>query len=230
MAALEDAIEHGEYVNQDLEKTNVSPRLRESFSRLQASLASRTNIVQAGSRAQMCNRLVSAEADELSGSQAGLLLGHIETVFRALAQFQEWRAYCENALSINVDALSVATLADSARALAREIRISDAVHPSVGEALDTVSGWAQEESPPDKRDVLSLVRVIENIWSAVARTLLSLKKEVVSEGRKLAAKAILTALLATAALAIPVIGKVPGAEWIQSAYTFFKGTEPPKAP
>lgn len=231
MASLEEAIEHGEYVNQDLEKTNVSPRLRDSFGRLQSALSHRNNIVQIGSRAQMCNRLVNAEADELSTSQAGLLLGHLEMVFRALAQFQEWRVFCENALSINTDAESVATVAASARALAREVKQSDLVESSVSDALATVAGWVEDEPLPDKRDVLSLVRAMENIWSVVTRELLSLGKEVVSEGRKITAKAIVAALLVSAAAAaVPIMGKISGAEWVQTAYTFFKGIESTKAP
>ena len=230
LAALEGAIEQGEYVNQDLEKTNVSPRLRDGFLRLQAALVSRSNIVQAGARAQICARFVNAEADELSPSQTALLLGHLEAVSAALAQFQEWRTYCENAFALNVDTDSVSKIADSARALAHEVRKTSAINSSVSDALETVVEWVETEPKPDKRDVLSLVRSLENIWSAVTKALLSLGKEVLSEGRKLAAKAIVGLLVTTAAMAIPVLGKLPGSEWIQTAYTFFKGTEPPKVP
>ncbi|KAA9386926.1 hypothetical protein [Neorhizobium galegae] len=230
LAALEAAIEQGDYVNQDLEQTNVSPRLRDGFLRLQAALASRRNIVLAGARAQICVRLVNGESDELSPSLTALLLGHLEGVSSALAQFQEWRAYCENAFAMNVDPDSVRKVAESARSLAHEVKKTSAIDPSVSDALETVVGWVETEPAPDKRDVLSLVRSLENIWSAVTKALLSLGKEVLSEARKLAAKAIVGLLLTTAAVAIPVLGKLPGSEWIQTAYTFFKGTEPPKVP
>lgn len=96
-------------------------------------------------------------------SQSPVHLGHIETVFRALAQFPQWRSFCENALSVDLDFPSVATVDESAKALAREVAKSGAVDPSVADALETVSQWATDKPNPDKRDVLSLVRTLENV-------------------------------------------------------------------
>ncbi|KAB1086372.1 hypothetical protein F4V91_07975 [Neorhizobium galegae] len=229
-AALENAIEQGVYLNEDVGNSNASPRLKEGFARLQSALESRANIVQIGSRAQICNRLVNAELDELSGGQAGLMLGHIETVFRALAQFPQWRSFCENALSVDLDFPSVVTVAESAKALAIEVAKSGAVDPSVADALETVSEWATDKPNPDKRDVLSLVRTLENVWSAISKPLLSLGKEMVSQARKTVAVAVLGALIYTASQAIPIMGKVPGAEWVQTAYSYFKNMLPPANP
>lgn len=83
---------------------------------------------------------------------------------------------------------------------------------------------------PDKRDLLSLGRSVENVWSFVTRAMLSFGRDVVAEGRKLAVKAVLMALLGAAVLMVPVVGKIPGAQWIETAYTFFKsvvGQPPP---
>ncbi|MDR6666392.1 hypothetical protein [Rhizobium sp. 1399] len=81
MAALEAAVEHGEYVNKDLAATNASPRLKDAFDRLQATLISHKNIVQIGARAQICNRLVDGDLEELSPTLFALLIGHIEVCF-----------------------------------------------------------------------------------------------------------------------------------------------------
>ncbi len=60
MAALATAIEHGQYVNEDLVMSNASPRLRSAFTRLHDTMLAYANIVQVGSCAQLCHRQVLA--------------------------------------------------------------------------------------------------------------------------------------------------------------------------
>jgi len=71
MGALEVAVEHGEYVI-GLAGTNHSPRLKEAFQQLQTTMVGYTNIVQIGSRAQICNRLVHGSIEELSPTMFSL--------------------------------------------------------------------------------------------------------------------------------------------------------------
>lgn len=52
----------------------------------------------------------------------------------------------------------------------------------------------------------------------------------VSQARKTVAVAVLGALIYTASQAIPIMGKVPGAEWVQTAYSYFKNMLPPANP
>lgn len=222
LAALDAAIDHGIYVNNDLDRTNVSPRLREAFARLQHVMSSHSNIVQVGTCAQICNRMVNAESDELSSSQLALLVGHVESVFSALAQFSDWRVFSENAVSMNIEPSSVKQLAESARSLAAEVSAISAVDPSVAAALTTVATWVEDQAKPDKRDVLSLARTLENVWSVIVREVLALGREVVSKGRGFIAGGIVTVLVATAAMSIPALRQVPGAQWIESAYSYFK--------
>ncbi|GAC1040865.1 hypothetical protein [Rhizobium sp. No.120] len=228
-AALETAFEHGEYVNRDLAGTNASPRLRDAFLRLQSSLASNRNIVQVGANAQICNRLVNADVGEMSSALFGLLIGHIEMVFAALSQFEEWRIYCENAMSLHLDIGTIAKMTENTLRLAEQLRETEAADPSVADALETVTGWVSDQTPPDKRDVFSLVRTVENIWSSVTRRVLSFGGEIASEAKKQAAKALLAVLIAGAAGLVPIVSKVPGAQWIETAYTFFKASagQPP---
>lgn len=47
-SAINSAVVHGVYVLEDLEGTNVSPRLRNAFTALQAALESHANVVQIG--------------------------------------------------------------------------------------------------------------------------------------------------------------------------------------
>lgn len=226
VSALEAAVEHGEYVNQDLVATNASPRLKEAFQRLQLTMLSHNNIVQIGARAQICNRLVHGDLEELSPTLFGLLIGHIESVFSALAQFEDWRIYSENAASLNVDAGSVAKLVEGTAELARKLEHDRLADKSVINALETVQGWVEEVQPPDKRDVLSLARSHENLWSIATKALLG---DVISDGRKRLASGLVTALLLIAPLIVPVIGRVPGAQWIETVYDYFKaaGSKPP---
>lgn len=225
-AALEGALEHGEYVNQDLAATNASPRLKEAFERLQATMISHKNIVQIGSRAQICNRLVNGEIDELSPPLFGLLIGHIESVFSALAQFEDWRIYSENAAALNIDAGSVAKLADGTGQLLKQLRDEQSVDESVVHALETVKGWVEDSTPPDRRDVLSLSRSLENFWSVVTKSILAIGGDVVTAGRKEVAAAILAALLIAAPAIVPVIGKLPGGHWVETVYNYFKSLGP----
>lgn len=230
MAALEAAVDDGVHVIFDLSATNASPRLKDAFSRLQETMGSYKNIVQVGARAQICSRLVHANSDELSSTLVGLLLGHIGNIYSALAQFEEWREYSENAASINLDRKSIADLSQSTSALIDQMQTCPVVDPQVAEALETVNGWVNEQEEPDKRDVLSLTRTLENLWSVVVKSTLSVLRETVSEARKAAAKIILTGMVFTAACSVPVISKVPGGEWVQVIYNYLKsvGTEAAK--
>lgn len=224
MAAIETAIDHGQYVNEELAETNVSPRLRQAFIELQTTLASHKNIVQVGSRAQLCSRIAVAHADELSSSLSGLIVGQIEMVFSALAQFEEWRTFCENSSSLNVDIGSVNDLVASARELGKLLRDQPLVDHSVEDALETVAGWVDEQEKPDRRDVLTLARTLENVWSFVTRSLYSLKNEVTDQSKKIVATAVVGALVLVGSSMVPAISKIPGAHWIETAYTFIKTT------
>ncbi|MGW9949810.1 hypothetical protein J2W92_005161 [Rhizobium leguminosarum] len=229
MAALEGAVEHGEYVIGDLAATNASPRLKEAFRQLQTTMAGYKNIVQVGARAQICNRLVHGDVDELSPTMFSLLIGHIESVFSALAQFEDWRIYSENAANLNVDAGSVEKLTQATAELVKKLRDDHLADRSVVDALDTASRWIRDGDLPDKRDVLSLTRSLENVWSVVSKVVLGLSRDIVSDGRKRIASAILGALLLTAPVIVPIVGKIPGGEWVETVYTYFKavGNKPP---
>ncbi len=222
MAALEAAIQNGVYVNEDLQATNISPRVRDAFARLQTTMSSYTNIVQIGANAQICSRYVQMEAEELSTSIAGMLIGHLESVFAALSQFKDWREYCENAYNLHLEPGSIKELLESAALLVKGLREVPTVDPAVPDALETVVAWVKEQDDPDRRDVLSLGRTLENMWSAVVRETLSFARDTLAETRKLAIKGAAAALLIVAATMVPIIGKIPGAQWVEIAYTYIK--------
>ncbi len=222
MAALEAAIDQGDYVVADLQTSNASPRLKDAYARLQSMMGSYKNIVQIGARAQMCSRIVQAEADELSPALFGQLLGHVEAVFAALSQFSDWREYCENASTVPLDRTAIDDLTRATANIIAEIRQSGAAHPSVVDALETVTDWVAQPATIDKRDVFSLTRTLENLWSIVVKATLSLAKESLAEARKAAAKTVLLVLFATGATVVPIISKVPGGEWVQTVYNYLK--------
>ncbi len=221
MAALEGAIEHGAYVASELAATNLSPRVKEAFQQLQTTMGGYKNIVQVGSRAQICNRLVHGNTEELSSTVFSLLIGHIENVFSALAQFEDWRIYSENAAAMNIDAGSVEKLTQATAELISRLRQEPAVDLSVVEALDMASRWVQDGDQLDNRDVLALTRSWENMWSAVSRIVLGLGRDLISDGRKRVATIILTSLLAMSGI-VPVIAKIPGGSWIETVSSYFK--------
>ncbi len=221
-AAIESAVDHGAYVLADLEGTNVSPRLREAFASLQATLVSHKNIVQIGQKAQLCGRMVNSEVDELSSALAALLIGHIEMVTDALSQFEDWRIYCENAAALKVTQGTIDDMIDGAREIVVMIRDNQAVASEVGDALKAASHWADGPNP-DKRDVLSLARTIENLFSTVVRSAFRFAKDLGTDIRKqtIAGIAILIVTSVTVNL-VPALSKIPGAEWVQPAVTYLK--------
>lgn len=222
-AAIESAVEHGAYVLADLEGTNVSPRLRAAFASLQATLEAHKNIVQIGQKAQICGRMVNSEIDELSSTLAALLIGHIEMVTDALSQFEDWRIYCENAAALKVTQGNIDDMIDGAREIVVMIRDIQAVAPEVGNALKTVSHWADGPNP-DKRDVLSLARTIENFFAVVMRSSFRFAKDVGTDVRKQAIVGIALLIVTTATVnLVPALSKIPGAEWVQPAVSYFKG-------
>ncbi|MBB5041904.1 hypothetical protein [Shinella fusca] len=221
-AALEAAIEQGDYVVADLQTSNASPRLKDAYSRLQMMMSSHKNIVQIGARAQICSRIVQAEVDELSPALFGLLLGHVETVFAALSQFSDWREYCENASTVTLDRNAIDDLTRVTAQIIADIRQSGVTHPNVVDALETATDWVAQPATVDKRDVFSLTRTLENLWSIVVKATLSVGGETLSETRKLAAKTVLISLLVVGAGAVPIISKVPGGEWVQTVYNYLQ--------
>lgn len=155
MGALEVAVEHGEYVIGELAGTNHSPRLKEAFQQLQTTMVGYTNIVQIGSRAKICNRLVHGSTEELSPTMFSLLIGHIESVFSALAQFEDWRIYSENAAAVNIDAGSVEKLTHGTAELVKHLRREPTADLSAIDALDTASRWIQDGDTPTREMCLA---------------------------------------------------------------------------
>ncbi|MGO6908028.1 hypothetical protein ACCS96_49015, partial [Rhizobium ruizarguesonis] len=96
-AALEAATEKGVYVGEQLAQSNCSPRLREAFKSLQDKLEARANIIQVGMYNQTCGRVLRGDVEELSPTLFELLRSHVELVFAAASQFDDWRAFRENA-------------------------------------------------------------------------------------------------------------------------------------
>ncbi len=222
-AAIESAVEHGAYVLTDLEGTNVSPRLRAAFASLQATLVAHKNIVQIGQKAQLCGRMVDSEIDELSPNLAALLIGHIEMVTDALSQFEDWRIYCENAAALKVNQDNIDDMIDGAREIVVMIRDNQAVAPEVSDALKTVSHWADGPNP-DKRDVLSLARTIENFFAAVVRSAFRFAKDVGADIRKQAIAGIALLIVTSVTVnLVPALSRIPGAEWVQPAVSYIKG-------
>jgi hypothetical protein len=217
-AALDTAMEKGAYVNDQLSLSNCSPRLRDAFTTLQEKLETRANIIQIGMYNQTCGRVLGGDAEELSPTLFELLRSHVELVFAAAAQFEDWRVFRENAIDIDRD--SVAALSQSLVALSRDLEARTDTALEVTIALGTVTQWANSKDA-DKRDVLAMTGTLQNFWSAIAKS--ALGKEVFSEGRKLVAKAIIGLLVAsTSAGVLLALGKIPGAEWIETTVSYFK--------
>lgn len=220
-AALDAAIEHAIEVAADLDRSNCSPRLKEAFARLRQTLETHKNIVQVGQFAHLCNRLVQSEIEELSAAQFALLTGHVEMVYSALAQFEDWRVFSDNAVAVPIDQSFISNLTEGARLTIRHLKQSENVDTSVTEALETATGWVEESGAVEKRDVLSLARTLENIWSAVSKVLLSVGKETISEGRKAIARGIVVfALLSGTAIFVPALEVIPGAGWVKTVYSY----------
>ncbi|EJL57935.1 hypothetical protein PMI09_00640 [Rhizobium sp. CF122] len=150
------------------------------------------------------------------------MIGHIESVFSALAQFEDWRIYSENAAAVNIDAGSVEKLTHGTAELVKHLRRDPTADLSAIDALDTASRWIQDGDTPDKRDVLGLSRSWENLWSVVSKVVLGFGRDVISEGRTQVAAAVLSALLIAAPGMVSVIAKIPGGEWVETVYSYFK--------
>lgn len=230
-SALAAAIEHASQVAVDLDRSNCSPRLKEAFASLRRTLESHMNIVQVGQYAHVCNKLVQSEIEELSDTQFALLTGHVEMVYSALAQFEDWRVFSDNAANVAIDETFVAKLTEGARETIRNLQQSTNVDKSVAEALETATGWVEDTGAVEKRDVLSLARTLENIWSAVSKVLLAIGRETISEGKKAIARGIVVfALLSGTAIFVPALEVIPGAGWVKTVYSYLtigKGAGPP---
>ncbi|MDH6294710.1 hypothetical protein [Agrobacterium fabrum] len=219
-AAIRSAVDHGAYVLADLEGTNVSPRLRNAFSALQRTLESHANVVQIGQMAQVCGRAVNSDVDELSSSLVALLLGHVEMVFDAVSQFEDWRTFCENAAAVKISQGSVDAILDGTRALVSSLNDTSSVSPEVVESLRTVSDWVEGENA-DRRDVLALTRSVENLFSASLRPAFRYASDVGKSVREQSVKGVAAFIIGVALFNIaPIISKIPGAEWVQPAVTF----------
>jgi hypothetical protein len=233
-SALEAAIEHASEVSVDLDRSNCSPRLKEAFARLRQTLETHKNIVQVGQCAHVCNRLIQSEMDEISDTQFALLTGHVEMVYSALAQFEDWRIFSDNAAMVQIDQVSVVKLTEGARETIRLLQENENVDRTVTDALKITTGWVEDSGTVEKRDVLSLARTLENIWSVVSKILLAIGKETASEAKKAIARSIVVfALLNGTAIFVPALEVIPGAGWVRTVYSYLtagKGVGTPPAP
>lgn len=221
-AARELLLEQGERILADLRSSNCPPRLIETFAQVQTRLAWNRNIVQIGMEAQTCTQLLASSSEELSSTLFGLVKAHLAGVATYLAQFPDWRLFTENAAKADIDRESVSELVATARILARHFEInSDQASPSVPAALNNVADHAEHMENPDGRSILALGRTLENIWSIIVAQLVEVKNEIVKEGRKAIAKAVLGLIVGSCAGFVVVIAKLPGAEWIESTLSYF---------
>jgi hypothetical protein len=90
-------------------------------------------------------RVLWGDVDELSPTLFELLRSHVELVFAAAAQFEDWRVFRENAVDIDRD--SIDALSQSTLALVRDLRMRKDATPEVTEALDTVASWTGTRKP-----------------------------------------------------------------------------------
>ncbi|AYG72967.1 hypothetical protein CCGE532_11110 [Rhizobium sp. CCGE532] len=221
LAALEEIISQGAEVNEDLQQSNAAPRLKNAFARIQARLISHSNIVQAGLSNQTAARVLRGYVDELSQGQFEQLRAYVEGVSHVLAQFPEWREFSDNATAANLDRTAIAELMTDALLLAQQLERSGHASDEVPQALVQAVDWVQEESEPDRRDVLSLVRTLENIWSLLTRN--ALAKTAVDEGRKMIARSIVWVAVGAIGLGFAsIVAKVPGADWIEPTFAYLK--------
>jgi hypothetical protein len=221
VAALEEIIAQGNEVNDDLQRTNAAPRLKSAFARLQERLISHVNIVQVGQSNGTASRVLKAYVDELSLSQFEQLRAHVEGVGAVLAQFPEWRLFCENASSAVLDDAAIVELRAQTVAIEQRLRETARVSEEVSKALTDVVDWVGDGTHPDHRDVLSLVRTQENLWSLLTRN--ALAKGVKDEATKIAARLIVVAVLGVTGVAFAaIISKVPGAEWVEPTIAFLR--------
>ncbi|ACM26550.1 hypothetical protein [Rhizobium rhizogenes] len=221
LAALEEIISQGQDVNDDLQQSNASPRLKAAFVRLQERLIAHRNIVQVGQCNQTAGRVLKGHVEELSSSQFEQLRAQVEGVSAVLAQFPEWRHFSENAVRTNLDNDAIAELTADALLLAQQLKKSVHAVAEVPQALEEAAEWVKEQDEPDKRDVLSLVRTLENFWSLLTKN--ALAKEIKSETKKMIAKGIILATLSVLSVGFASnIAKVPGGEWIEATFAYLK--------
>lgn len=228
-AALEEIISQGVEVNEDLQQTNAAPRLKSAFARLQDRLVSHQNIVQVGQTNLHASRMLTSYVEELSNSQFQQLRAHLEGVAQVLNQFPDWRIFCENAVGSALDDAAMSELTASAAAMAEQLRISRNAAAEVSDAIDEVITWVGEGEKPDKRDALSLARMMENLWSFLTKH--ALAQAVKDEATKMVARAIIVALVGAVGFGFaPILSKVPGAAWIEPTAAYLKAHLPSFAP
>lgn len=217
-AVAEVLIEQGGRILSDLQGSNCSPRLLQSFQSLHQKISERKNVVQVGILTTSCTKITMATADELSNTLLELLKAHLEAVYDYLSQHSSWRRFVENAVSVKLDSSDVADLVKTARSLARKLEDAEgSAAADVPEALRSVANVAASLDTPDGRIVLALARTVENLLSVVTRAAASLRGDLVGETRKWLARIVLAG---GGYLALHTLAKVPGAEWVPEAVRF----------
>lgn len=227
---LEVLIEQSDRILRDLQGANCSPRLKDAFVALHEKLVTGRNVLQVGVLNGSCSQLVAACADELSSTLQALLSAHHAGVSAFVAQFPEWRDFAANALETALDGEALNSLASSTRELSDRLKgHEDLIAPSVTDALDQVASWTEGSDRPNGRVVLAIARTLENLASLAMKTLSSFSAEVASEGKKMAAKAVVVILVGTTGAGlVSVMAKVPGAEWIRQSIDYFARSGQPK--
>ncbi|RFB94486.1 hypothetical protein B5K08_09895 [Rhizobium leguminosarum bv. trifolii] len=221
LAALDEIIVQATEAVEDLNQSNAAPRLKAAFSRLKERLSSYRNIVQVGQCNQAASRMLKAYVEELSAPQFEQMRALVEGVSAVLAQFAEWRQFCESAAQVALDDAAIAEIRADTLVLAQQLKRSAHASEDVPRALEEVAEWVNEDAQPDKRDALSLVRTLENFWSLLTRN--ALAKAVKEETSKVIARGIIfVAITAVSAGFAANISRIPGAEWIEATFAYVK--------
>jgi len=208
-SVLQVLIASAEDIDDDLNNSNVSNRLKRAFRRLTDSLSRNDDVIAIALLNDMFGDQVRAAEPELSDSLNALLTSFHKQVGSFAAQFEEWQRYIDNNAEVDFTPPTMIKIAAQARAMASALDGREYVDPKVPEALRTVAEWAEDTKTPRVRSGAAFSLL--NIFAEVFGKLIQTAKD---QSAELVIKTLATVLLAYALASAEVYTHTLQGSWL----------------
>jgi hypothetical protein len=213
--ARELLMDRGKTIIEALEKSNCDRRVLDSLRELQFGLSNEENIIELGLVNIGVERVCKSAAAELPEALLGAIDGHIAGVGMYVAQFDDWRRFCEHAASVELDAADIESIYRSSQSIIEQIHknpdIADANVPKTLQALNALVANPRSAS---KRAAFAVLRTVENVVAKIfqygADYLDQTARKTVDGLSTTTSKFAIGTLIAIALSATTNLGSVPG--------------------
>ena len=219
-------VEQGDEVISELEGSNCDRRFLDHMRFVQHKLETAVNIVQLGLTSQAATVVLDKYSDELPSITSAKSQAYLLGISQYAGQFPEWRRFCEQASSLELDQ-SDANLAKAAvESLLPQLKKStSSIDPEIPKSFQFIIDCVSDPKDTSKRVTYGLVRTLENFSATIFLSVVDYVKSLhqgantgIRRGTAgLMALSLVVAAIQCARSLTPTASKIPGLTWLERA-------------